>query len=134
MPLTARVALLLLLFVAPALAAGAPAISEDQPMRVMVVRSNEAGCEPTCTSWISAEGRITNQTPAAFRRVLKEIGKAKMPVFINSGGGDVDASLAIGRLIRARGLDIAVSRTAFAPCLAGNRDCDEKTGKGRSTG
>src|SRR5690348_1002266 len=61
------------------------------PMRFVIVRSHEAGCEPNCPQWISAEGEVTPQTPALFKKFLKQVGKNRLPVLINSLGGDVEA-------------------------------------------
>ncbi len=72
------------------------------------VRSSEAGCEPTCAEWISAEGRIVGDSAAKLKTAIEKIGKRKLPIVIYSPGGDVTAAIAMGRLIRQRGLDIAV--------------------------
>lgn len=105
---------------AAATSRGAPAASAAPPnaaqsMRVVVVRSASDGCEPHCDEWISAEGKIDKQTLGRFRRTLKSLGARKLPIFINSGGGDIAAAMQIGRLLRAEGLDVAVARTDFAP-------------------
>ncbi|MBC8037178.1 MAG: hypothetical protein H7X89_08175 [Rhizobiales bacterium] len=91
-------------------------------MTVVVVRSS-IPCEPDCPQWIAAEGRITAQTPAVFKKALKLAGKKRLPVIVNSPGGDVDAALAIGTMIRARKLDVAVGWTAFTGCAPGQKDC-----------
>lgn len=95
----------------------------DPPMTVAVVRSSVSGCEPDCPQWIAAEGRITPNTPALFRKALKLAGKRRLPVIITSPGGDVDAALAIGNLIRARKLDVAVGWTFFTGCWPQQKDC-----------
>ena len=95
----------------------------DPPMTVVVVRSSVSGCEPDCPQWIAAEGRITPNTPALFRKALKLAGKRRLPVIITSPGGDVDAALAIGNLIRARKLDVAVGWTFFTGCWPQQKDC-----------
>ena len=114
-----------------ALAAAKPNAKAEEPaMRVVVVRSNEFGCEPACSSWISAEGQITRDTPALFRTVLRSIGKTRMPVIVTSGGGNIDSALVIGRMIRERKLDVVVGHTRFDSCPQGSNDCDEKKGRG----
>ena len=101
---------------------GAEAASDTQPpqveppMRVLLVHSEEPGCQPDCAAWISAEGAITAQTPELFRQALWSIGKNKVPIVIMSPGGDVGASYTIGRMIRAAGLDVVVGRTSVRPC------------------
>ncbi len=85
-------------------------------MRFVVVRSNAPGCEPTCPEWISAEGTIEAGTPALFKRTLKTLGGRKLPIVVNSPGGNVDAALTLGRMIRKNKLDIAVGKTWFVGC------------------
>jgi hypothetical protein len=92
-------------------------------MRVAIVRHAEPGCEPNCPEWIAAAGRIDATTPGAFRRALARMGKRKLPVLIDSRGGSVDDALAVGRMIRARGLDVAVTKTVLAPCTPADTAC-----------
>ncbi|MDQ0470804.1 hypothetical protein [Labrys wisconsinensis] len=120
----------LILGVAPAWAAKPPAKPAPETMRVVLVHGDETGCAPHCAAWISAEGTITSQTPAAFQRLIGARGFEKVPVVIRSRGGDVEAAMAIGRLIRAHKLDVVVGRTFFEPCIPGSRDCDEAAGRG----
>ncbi len=87
-------------------------------MLVRLVRSATPGCEPNCAEWIAAEGRITQETPAAFEAVFRQLGSRKTPVLVRSVGGSVDAAMAIGRMIRARGLDVTVAHTALDGCPA----------------
>jgi hypothetical protein len=98
-------------------------------MRVHIVRSADPGCEPQCPQWISAQGKIVTGTARRFREVLSQIGTRKLPIFIDSGGGSVRDALSMGRLIRARGLDVVVTKTAFAPCEPADAACRKaKTG------
>ncbi|MGX9178241.1 hypothetical protein [Mesorhizobium sp. BHbdii] len=98
-------------------------------MRFVVVRSSAPGCEPTCPEWISAEGSIEARTPALFKRTLKVLGRRKLPLVVDSPGGNVDAALALGRLIRKNKLDIAVGKTRFTGCQPDAKDCTENDGK-----
>ncbi|TIO04445.1 hypothetical protein [Mesorhizobium sp.] len=99
-------------------------------MRFVIVRSSAPGCEPTCPEWISAEGSIEAGTPALFKRTLKALGGRKLPLVVDSPGGNVDAALALGRLIRKNKLDIAVGKTQFVGCLPDVKNCKENDGKG----
>jgi len=125
-----RMALLLstAFLLAATAAAGADAVGERSAgatsgklrqlmsMKVLRIKSDAPGCEPNCPEWISAEGMIDESTLPQFKKVLKELGAKTLPILIDSGGGLVDESLAIGRLIRAHGLDIAVSKTVIPAC------------------
>lgn len=99
-------------------------------MQFAVVRSNAAGCEPNCPEWISAEGAIAAGTPAQLKRILKTLGRRKLPIIVNSPGGNVDAALQLGRIIRKNKLDIAIGTTKFSDCWPGMTDCRANDGKG----
>lgn len=104
--------------------------SNDVPeMRFVVVRSNAPGCEPNCPEWISAEGTIEAGTPAQLKRTLKALGRRQLPVIVNSPGGNVEAALQLGRMIRKARLDIAVGVTDFSGCWPGMKDCRANDGK-----
>ena len=93
------------------------------PMTVVVVRQNGSVCEPLCPEWIAAEGEITSATPAQFRKVLKQLGKRKLPVLLQSPGGNVDAALEIGRMLRKAKLDVTVSGIAYEGCAPHLKTC-----------
>jgi len=101
----------------------------ELPMQVHLVRSAQPGCEPQCPEWIAAQGKIEADSVARFKKVLKQLGDRKVPVFIDSSGGKVHEAFAIGRLLRRRGLDVAVTATVFAPCAPADTGCRKaKTG------
>ncbi|PBB86969.1 MULTISPECIES: hypothetical protein [unclassified Mesorhizobium] len=109
-----------------------PGMSSDgfSEMQFVVVRSSAAGCEPNCPEWISAEGAIASDTPAQLKRILKTLGTRKLPIIVNSPGGDVAAALQLGRIIRKNGLDIAIGKTEFSDCWPGTEGCGARFGKG----
>ena len=117
---------------APAVDQGAKKAAAAHPvsMRVAIVKSNAAGCEPNCAEWIAAQGMIDGESYQQFKTILTGLGTRKLPILIDSGGGLVDASLSIGRLIRAKGLDVAVTKTVVDPCLETDKLCGTKRGKG----
>ncbi len=115
----------------PAFAKSKPAKPDTGPsMRFVVVRSAQPGCEPTCAEWISAEGAIMPGTPALLRKTLDTLRGRRLPIVVTSPGGDVDAALALGRLIRKNRLDIAVGMTRFMACQPDEKDCHENDGRG----
>jgi hypothetical protein len=99
-------------------------------MQFGIVRSNAAGCEPICPEWISAEGSIEAGTPALFKRMLKTLNGRKLPVVVNSPGGNVDAALALGQMIRKNKLDIAVGKTVFSGCQPDAKGCQDRDKNG----
>jgi hypothetical protein len=100
---------------------GRPAAGSD--MTFAIVRSSQASCEPLCPEWIFANGKITAETPALFKKALAKVGKRRLPVVIHSDGGDAHAAMAMGRLIRVRKLDVIVATTLFAKCSVAKKDC-----------
>lgn len=103
----------------PSLVADVPAAArqstpEERPMNFALVRNGT--CKEICIQWISAEGKITADTPKRFKKLLKSLNGRKLPVVFQSGGGDVDAALSVGRMIRAAGLETAVGRTQLNGC------------------
>ena len=95
----------------------------DLPMRVVIVRNNVGSCEPLCPQWVSAEGQITANTPALFSKVLATARTLQLPIVVTSPGGDVEAALIIGEMIRARHLDVVVGWTYFGGCAPHQKDC-----------
>ena len=118
----------------PALAAppSKPSARETS-MRVYLVRSAAPGCEPSCAEWIAAQGFIDSEAVARFKKVLIQLGDRKVPILVDSSGGSVEPAFAIGRLIRAKSLDVVVTKTAFNPCDPGNLACRRKAGGGPLT-
>lgn len=115
---------LLLAFVA------SPASAEldysSQAMQFGIVRSDGGSrCEPTCPEWISAQGTIRADTPALFKRVLKMLEGRKLPIIVDSPGGDVTAAMELGRLIRKNKLDIAVGKTTCGPTRSSFATCHD---------
>lgn len=104
------------------------------PMTVSIVRSGAPGCAPDCPEWIAAQGMIDASSLPKFKKVLASLGNRRLPVLIDSGGGVVDDGLAIGRLIRANGLDVVVAKTVATKCASTDRACKAMTSRGIATG
>lgn len=102
----------------------------DKPMQVSVVRLAQPGCEPNCIEWIAAQGKIDGSTLGEFKRVLAQLGPRKLPILIDSYGGMVDPSLTIGRLVRAKGLDVVVTKTVVTPCEPTDAECRKLKARG----
>ncbi len=100
----------------PARPRGAP------PMRFVRVVSADPACEPDCPQWLSAEGRIGPGAATDFAEAVERLDGRRLPILIHSPGGSVPDAIAMGGLIRARGLAVAVARTLI-------RDCPEAAAK-----
>ena len=121
---------LLCVVLTSAVLAAEPAAPQPKQMQFVVVRTNDTACEPTCPEWISAEGAIGAKTPALLKATLKTLGGRKLPIVVFSSGGDREAAMTLGRLIRRGGLDVAVGRTWFVGCRPEEKDCKVNDGKG----
>lgn len=97
---------------------------EDRPMDFILVHTGD--CSESCIQWISAEGEITSDSPKRLKALLKRLKGKKLPVVFQSYGGAVNGALAIGRLIRAAGLETAVGRTTLNDCPMLDRRCTQK--------
>jgi hypothetical protein len=107
---------------------------DDRPMRVALVRLATPDCEPSCPEWLAASGRIDASTPAVFRRALARLGKRRVPVLVESRGGSVNHALTVGRMIRAKGLDVVVSKTVVTPCAPADVSCRKLAAAGTQLG
>lgn len=125
-----RRAVLLICLLVASLLTGRPAMAAEQEMRFVVVRSNQAGCEPTCPEWISAAGTVGAKTPALLKATLKTLAGRKLPLVLRSPGGDMAAAMALGRLIRKKQLNVAVGTTVFFGCQRDQQNCTANDRKG----
>jgi hypothetical protein len=87
---------------------------KTHPMDFLVMYHGD--CQDECTQWISADGYIMPDTPAQLGAILKALGEKKLPVVFQSYGGDRDAAFAMGRMIRAAGLDTSIGRARLPNC------------------
>ena len=89
------------------------------PMRFMLVHANPGSIDcrsDGCADWIAAEGRIAAESPADLRKLLASIGNRKLPIIMNSPGGDVNAAMEMGRIIRKQRLSVALGGTRLRNC------------------
>jgi hypothetical protein len=98
------------------------------PMRFVHVTSAEAACKPDCPEWLSAEGRIELGTAKVFAVAIANLKGRRLPILIHSPGGSVADAGAMGELIRAKGLAVAVARTLIANCPEGSPKCPDGPG------
>ncbi len=101
--------------------AAKPKRNQPPSMSFILVRS--ADCLADCAEWVSAEGRITRDTPLRLKKILKQLNGRKLPVVFRSEGGEVDAAYAMGRMIRKNGLETAVGGTRLKDCPIADMRC-----------
>lgn len=88
----------------------------DLPMMFAIVRSNAGYCEPSCPEWIYGEGQIVSSTPDAFRKIVAQMGDRHLPLVLLSPGGNVEAAIEIGRLVRKNNMAVQIGYTRFYNC------------------
>jgi hypothetical protein len=91
-------------------------------------------CGPGCSEWIAAEGEIARSTANQLQRLLVQLKGARLPIFLHSGGGNIETSLELGQLIRARQLTVSVGRTVPLDCnpdATGENSCEAKISAGQ---
>jgi hypothetical protein len=93
------------------------AVKTVTPMEFFVAKGATNACGASCDSWIAAEGLIDDGAAARLQRVLESLGDRKLPIFFYSPGGDTAQGLAIGRMLRKRGLSAGVAVTVPAGCM-----------------
>src|SRR3984885_13355637 len=98
------------------------------PMRFVRVMSAEAACKPNCPEWLSAEGRIEPGTAKAFADAVANLKGRRLPILVHSPGGSVADAGAMGELIRAKGLAVAVARTLMPNCPEASAKCPDGPG------
>src|SRR5213083_1037044 len=101
----------------------APADDGSAPMRFEWRREGPAGaCGSDCRVWISATGYITADTPREFEAFAKDPNTRGAVLALDSDGGSVLGTLALGRAIRSLGMITTIGKTtALPPSRAGER-------------
>lgn len=121
----------------PKTPAPAPDLRKIPPMVFFLAKGDTGVCGPGCNEWIAAEGAIDGGTPQRLRALLtklKKSGKGALPVYFYSPGGNVTASLELGRLMRAQKTKAALGRTIPQGCdpkVTRDKACDAIMRSGR---
>jgi hypothetical protein len=138
-----RFAAAVLLAVVPLASVNAEESPLDRPMEFVLVHGDAGYCgrDGTCADWIAAEGQIKADTPKKLQKILKTVGKRKLPIIVRSPGGDVAAAMEMGLLIRKKGLSVAVGGSRLSGCSYTDPFCtsalhrdDSATGEVYSSG
>jgi hypothetical protein len=89
---------------------------ERSPLIFYFARGELNACGPGCSEWIAAEGQFDSGAAERLRNFLKRIPGRNPPIYFYSPGGLTDNALAIGRLLRERGMTAGVARTTPDAC------------------
>lgn len=92
-----------------------------QPLIFFVAKGASDECGPGCDTWIGAEGTFD---PGALQRLVEFLavpGRARLPVYFHSPGGELRPSLAIGHLLREKRMAAGIGQTLPDGCREGRR-------------
>jgi hypothetical protein len=104
----------------PAPAPALPAEARNLPMHFEWRREGPSeACGTQCKLWISAIGTITADTPREFESFAQGRDVRGATIVLDSEGGSVLGSLALGRLIRRHNMVTTVGRTLLLPSTDG---------------
>src|SRR5262245_23212989 len=96
--------------------------SGSAPMRFEWRREGPAQtCGTNCRVWISAVGYITADTPREFETFAKDPNVRGAVLVLDSDGGSVLGTLALGRAIRALDMITTIGKTTPPPPASGDR-------------
>jgi len=98
--------------------AGPPTPADDSsaPMRFEWRREGPAeNCGSGCRIWISAVGYITADTPREFETFAKDPNVRGAVLVLDSDGGSVLGTLALGRAVRSLDMVTTIGKTAALP-------------------
>jgi hypothetical protein len=98
-------------------------------MRFVRVISADPACQPNCPEWLSAEGRIEPGSATAFAAAIDSLKGRRLPILLHSLGGSAPDAMAMGALIRASGLAVAVARTLITDCPETAPKCSDGPAK-----
>ena len=96
--------------------AGASLEERKQPMRFHWV-----DCQPNCRGWVSAVGIVTADSPRDFDEFARGRDLAGTTIVLDSSGGSVNDSIALGRRFRGLGAHTTVGISIRNDTVKGTR-------------
>ncbi|HEX2511985.1 MAG TPA: hypothetical protein VHK44_05250 [Xanthobacteraceae bacterium] len=108
-------------------------IPVKNPMVFYLAQGEPNSCGPGCDQWIAAEGALAHGTAERMRAFLLRQGSkaGTLPIYFNSPGGITTESIAMGRLMRERGMTARVARTIPKVCEGEPKQCASAKRSGR---
>jgi hypothetical protein len=87
------------------------------PMVFYLAKGEANACGEGCNEWIAADGYIDLGSAQRLRSLLDRYSGRNLPVYFASPGGLLDDALAIGRLLRERGMTAGIANTVPFGCI-----------------
>jgi len=88
--------------------------------RKLPMKFSWIACEPNCTGWVSAVGIVTSDSPKDFDEFARGRNLAGATVVLDSSGGSVNDSIALGRRFRDLGLRTTVGTSVVTHAAGGD--------------
>jgi hypothetical protein len=89
--------------------------------RKLPMKFSWVACEPNCRGWVSAVGIVTADSPKAFDEFARGRQLAGATIVLDSSGGSVNDSIALGRRWRSLGAMTTVGASIRARTPQGER-------------
>ena len=89
--------------------------------RKLPMKFGWAACEPNCRGWVSAVGVVTADSPKDFEDFARSRDLAGATVVLDSSGGSVNDSIALGRRFRDLGMLTTVGVSVLNHDARGDR-------------
>jgi hypothetical protein len=89
--------------------------------RKMPMKFGWVACQPNCRGWVSAVGIVTTDTPKEFDDFAHSRELAGATVVLDSSGGSVNDSIALGRHFRELGMLTTVGVSVLSHVPQGDR-------------
>ncbi len=89
--------------------------------RKLPMKFSWIACEPNCTGWVSAVGIVTSDSPKDFDEFTRGRNLAGATVVLDSSGGSVNDSIALGRRFRELGLRTTVGTSVVTHAAGGDQ-------------
>jgi hypothetical protein len=89
--------------------------------RKLPMKFSWIACGPSCTGWVSAVGIVTSDSPRDFTEFAQGRDLAGATVVLDSSGGSVNDSIALGRRFRDLGLRTTVGTSVVTHVAGGDR-------------
>ena len=102
------------------------------PIEFYLARGDANACGRGCNEWIAAEGKIDADAADRLRQLLKKLGERRPPIYFHSPGGNLNGSLALGRLIRDKKFTVSVGHTIPRDCGSDKQSANSCAAQKRS--
>jgi hypothetical protein len=88
--------------------------------RKLPMKFSWVACQPNCTGWVSAVGIVTSDSPRDFDEFARGRDLAGATIVLDSSGGSVNDSIALGRRFRDLGLRTTVGTSVVTRTAGGD--------------